>query len=201
MRVVGQGVGFCLLFFAHACGVVLHRAGRRGVAGVFAGCLALKGGLVADAPVVGIGAVAPPALEFGFALRHDHRVVEVPRAGFRRGVCCGILVGVVVGAVAHVACRLAILVLVVGGILGFFLLLLLQRLYDAVDGLVALRFGQFGKYLQAVLQFHGGERRFQFGQDVGAALGFLVFLVFFGNDGCGLRVASRGVDVVLHVPI
>ena len=157
--------------------------------------------LVASPPVVLQRAPSPDALELPFALCHDGGVVEIPHArlplsGRRAGALGRGTCGRGGGSLRHVGSHFG-----VHGLAGLLLFLLLQFLDDVVDGFVALRLGEFGQPLQAVLQLDGGQVRLHFRQGCRTAFHLLVVLMLLVEDAHQFGIAPLRVDIVLLVPV
>ncbi len=203
VRVGRQGVGSRLLLVVLAVRFerVAHGL-QRILGGIVVALIAveLNNGVVRSPPVVLVLTLAPTLLEVLLALRHEHRVVEVPLLVALRGVgrCRSRRIVRVAtlpilfepSLCGRVAASLALL-----------RLLLAQRLDYAVDGSVALRLRHTSQSLQTVLQIHSRRVRHQFVQHLGTACYLLVVGAFLVEQAYGLRVARLRLVELTLVPV
>ncbi len=153
-------------------------------------------------PVVGVLALAPQTLEGILSLGDCHGIVEVPQSRLsaqghvghgvlRRSVGC-----LAASAVGQLACSLGFLLL--ASLLALFLL---QFLYHAVDGSVALALGHQRQCLQRVLKVDGVGMRHQLVEHLGAFGELLIVVAVLVEHTYGRAVAAACVAELLHRPV
>ena len=158
-------------------------------------------GLVGTLPVVLVLTLSPLPLKRRLALGDGKGVVEIPLALLLvvwHAWLLTLLLGAVAGGVATA------LGLLRGGLcLGFLLLflLLLQGIYHAVDGFVALLLGHVGQLQERVLQVDGLGVGGQLVENLGAVGKFLIVLALLVEHADGCSVATLGVAEFLLLPI
>ena len=192
-----DAVGSC-----HARAVRCQAVGRQFVVVVVVHlfeCRVCQHALVGAPPVVLQLAPAPFLLEVLLSLRHELRVVEVPRvvaACHLRGVHLGkVGTGIAERLLATVhACLLF-------GLLLFLLLFLLYLFDNLVNDGVNLLLGQRGKVLQAVLEFNRLGMLHQLVEDGRAFVELRIVLAVLVDEADSLAVAALGVGVLGAFPV
>ena len=158
--------------------------------------------LIGALPVVDVLAFAPQFLESLLTLSNSHRIIEVPCTLFCLLRRLGLLL--VVGVLAPVTALFLLHALLSLSLLlpsAFLLLFLLQLFYHAVDGCIALAFGQFGQPLQRILQMDGICEGHQLVEHFRTPRQLLVVGPLFVEQSDGFAVATLRVVELLHGPI
>ena len=156
-------------------------------------------GLVYALPVVNVLTPSPQLLERSLTLAYGRRVVEVPRTLAVRHAGLRLVLRHVVAQAALFGQILLRLGLRLG--VAFFFFFLLQGLYYAVDGLVALRLGHLGEGLERVLQMHGIGVRHQLVKHFGTVGQLFIVVALLFQQPDGFTVTTPCVAVILAFPI